>query len=216
MENKLGIEIASNVINSYNNVGDREMLDYIYKLDIKDKKAREMLEEMIVLNDIALDTPKYYEKRKEFLTYLGFTIDTDGKLKYKTEEYKSYITFIFQDMIRVDKSDYCVDDLYSMCKDLTNDYLISGFDSPNESLLECMNKYLNYKEEKYKKELKEKVISEWSMVLKENLDYSDKEDRQNATSILKTLNELDTWDIKRLEKELRNFGYNLEKKLYTT
>lgn len=71
----LSIEQIDNIIDLYN-TGDIFMLEYIYSLDLQDVKTREMLSELIELNNTQLDTPIYYKKREEFLNHLGFWFDS--------------------------------------------------------------------------------------------------------------------------------------------
>ncbi len=66
----------------FNNVGDISALDYLGKLNLKDKKARRMLNNMIELNCKMLESNIYIDYRKEFLNYLGFDFDYNNELMY--------------------------------------------------------------------------------------------------------------------------------------
>ena len=79
-------DVADNVCELYNNVGDIDMLNYLYKLDLNDNKAKYMLNNMIELNEKMLDTNTYLDYRREFLNYLGFDLNDYGLLVY-TKDY---------------------------------------------------------------------------------------------------------------------------------
>lgn len=87
----LSIEQINNIIDLYSH-SDILMLEYIYSLDLQDVKTREMLLELIELNNTQLDTPIYYKKREEFLNHLGFWFDSKTcGLNFGVLDYLDYV-----------------------------------------------------------------------------------------------------------------------------
>lgn len=85
-------EEINKICELYNEVGDLCMLYYIKELNLTDTKAISMLDNMLELNDKMLDTTLYYDYRREFLSYLGFTWDDDGMLLYGKVDNKGKIS----------------------------------------------------------------------------------------------------------------------------
>lgn len=56
-----------------------------------------------------------------------------------------------------------------------------------------------------KRYLEKRYIKEWSNVIKNNMDFNDKEDRKNVIKILNNMNNIKNWSCKKLEKELKEF-----------
>ena len=119
-------EITDKICYLYNEVGDICMLEYIHKLDLKDEKAKYMLNNMLELNETMLDTDIYYKSRREFLTYLGFSLNDDnGMLEYTKSKLEEdnyyYIVFVLgRDLIK-GILQYEDDTAYNFCKKVEND-----------------------------------------------------------------------------------------------
>ena len=114
-------EITDKICYLYNEVGDICMLEYIHKLDLKDEKAKYMLNNMLELNETMLDTDIYYKSRREFLTYLGFSLNDDnGMLEYTKSKLEEdnyyYVVFVLgRDLIK-GILPYEDDTAYDFCK----------------------------------------------------------------------------------------------------
>jgi hypothetical protein len=140
-------EITDKICYLYNEVGDICMLQYINKLDLKDGKAKNMLNNMIELNDKMLDTDIYYKSRKEFLTYLGFSWNDDnGLLEYTADKLAedSYYYVVFalgRDLIK-GILPYYTDDAYDFCKRVANDFEKSAYNVNTKGLYECLEEYI--------------------------------------------------------------------------
>ena len=132
-------EITDKICYLYNEVGDICMLEYIHKLDLKDEKAKYMLDNMLELNDKMLDTDIYYKSRKEFLTYLGFSWNNDnGLLEYTADKLAEdsyyYIVFILgRDLIK-GIVPYYNDDADNFCKRVANDFEKSAYNVDTKGL----------------------------------------------------------------------------------
>ena len=123
------------------------MLEYIHKLDLKDEKAKYMLNNMLELNETMLDTDIYYKSRREFLTYLGFSLNDDnGMLEYTKSKLEEdnyyYVVFVLgRDLIK-GILPYEDDTAYDFCKKVANDFEKSSYNINTKGLYECLEEYV--------------------------------------------------------------------------
>lgn len=76
--------ITDKVCYLYNEVGDYDMLLYLYRLGIDNDVVKSLINTMLSLNEFELDTTFYCDFRRIFLNYLGFYHNEDsGLLEYK-------------------------------------------------------------------------------------------------------------------------------------
>ena len=140
-------EITDKICYLYNEVGDICMLEYIHKLDLKDEKAKYMLNNMLELNETMLDTDIYYKSRREFLTYLGFSLNDDnGMLEYTKSKLEEdnyyYVVFVLgRDLIK-GILPYEDDTAYDFCKKVANDFEKSSYNVNTKGLYECLEEYV--------------------------------------------------------------------------
>ena len=139
-------EITDKICYLYNEVGDICMLEYIHKLDLKDEKAKYMLNNMLELNEKKLDTDIYYANRRVFLSYLGFDWNNDsGMLEYtknKIEEEYYYIVFVLGRDFLKGILPYEDDMAYDFCKKVANDFKKSSYNVNTKGLYECLEEYI--------------------------------------------------------------------------
>ena len=140
-------KVADKICELYNEVGDICMLEYIHKLDLKDEKAKYMLNNMLELNETMLDTDIYYKSRREFLTYLGFSLNDDnGMLEYTKSKLEEdnyyYVVFVLgRDLIK-GILPYEDDTAYDFCKKVANDFEKSSYNVNTKGLYECLEEYV--------------------------------------------------------------------------
>lgn len=140
-------EITDKICYLYHEVGDICMLEYIHKLDLKDEKAKYMLNNMLELNEKMLDTDIYYANRREFLLYLGFDWNNDtGMLEYTRNKLEEdnyyYIVFVLgRDLIK-GVLPYEDDTAYDFCKKVANDFGESIYNVNTKGLYECLEEYV--------------------------------------------------------------------------
>ena len=140
-------KVADKICELYNEVGDICMLEYIHKLDLKDEKAKYMLNNMLELNETMLDTDIYYKSRREFLTYLGFSLNDDnGMLEYTKSKLEEdnyyYVVFVLgRDLIK-GILPYEDDTAYDFCKKVANDFEKSSYNINTKGLYECLEEYV--------------------------------------------------------------------------
>ena len=145
-------EITDKICYLYNEVGDICMLQYINKLDLKDDKAKNMLNNMIELNDKMLDTTIYLDYRREFLSYLGFDWDNENMLVY-TKDYKVsnyadtyyYSVFVLGRDLLKGILPYEDDLAYEFCKKVATDFEESNYNDSSKGLYECLEEYVKDK-----------------------------------------------------------------------
>lgn len=139
-------EITDKICYLYNEVGDICMLEYIHKLDLKDEKAKYMLNNMLELNEKMLDTDIYYANRREFLLYLGFDWNNDtGMLEYNDKNYLDtyyYSVFILGRDLLKGVIPYEDDLAYEFCKKVANDFGESIYNVNTKGLYECLEEYV--------------------------------------------------------------------------
>ena len=140
-------EITDKICYLYNEVGDICMLEYIHKLDLKDEKAKYMLNNMLELNEKMLDTDIYYANRREFLSYLGFDWNNDsGMLEYTKNKLEEdnyyYIVFVLGRDLLKGILPYEDDTAYDFCKKVTNDFEKSSYNVNTKGLYECLEEYV--------------------------------------------------------------------------
>lgn len=143
----LSKEITDKICYLYNEVGDICMLEYIHKLDLKDEKANNMLNNMLELNEKMLDTDIYYTNRREFLLYLGFDWNNDsGMLEYTKsrleEDNYYYIVFVLGRDLLKGVLPYEDDTAYDFCKKVANDFEKSSYNVNTKGLYECLEEYV--------------------------------------------------------------------------
>ena len=134
-------EITDKICYLYNEVGDICMLEYIHKLDLKDEKAKCMLDNMLELNEKMLDTDIYYTNRREFLSYLGFDCNNDsGMLEYTKNKLEEdnyyYIVFVLGRDLLKGILPYEDDTAYDFCKKVANDFEKSSYNVNTKGLYE--------------------------------------------------------------------------------
>ena len=140
-------ETTDKICYLYNEVGDICVLEYIHKLDLKDEKAKYMLDNMLELNEKMLDTDIYYTNRREFLLYLGFDWNNDsGMLEYTKSKLEEdnyyYIVFVLgRDLIK-GILPYEDDTAYDFCKKVANDFEKSSYNVNTKGLYECLEEYV--------------------------------------------------------------------------
>ena len=140
-------EITDKICYLYNEVGDICMLEYIHKLDLKDEKAKYMLNNMLELNEKMLDTDIYYTNRREFLSYLGFDWNNDsGMLEYTKNKLEEdnyyYIVFVLGRDLLKGILPYEDDTAYDFCKKVANDFEKSSYNVNTKGLYECLEEYV--------------------------------------------------------------------------
>ena len=140
-------EITDKICYLYNEVGDICMLEYIHKLDLKDEKAKYMLNNMLELNEKMLDTDIYYTNRREFLLYLGFNWNNDsGMLEYTKsrleEDNYYYIVFVLGRDLLKGILPYEDDLAYEFCKKVATDFEESDYNNSSKGLYECLEEYV--------------------------------------------------------------------------
>ena len=150
----LGIEKTREEINNdicylYNEVGDYSMLEYMYNYyeNTNEFKIKNYINLMLELNDKMLDTEIYYEKREEFLTYLGFSWNNDsGLLEYKDKELGEdnfyYIVFVLGRDLLTKILPYETDTAYDLCKEIAKDFEQSEYNVNYKGLYECLERYV--------------------------------------------------------------------------
>lgn len=140
-------KITDKICYLYNEVGDICMLEYIHKLDLKDEKAKYMLNNMLELNEKMLDTDIYYTNRREFLSYLGFDWNNDsGMLEYTKNKLEEdnyyYIVFVLGRDLLKGILPYEDDTAYDFCKKVANDFEKSSYNVNTKGLYECLEEYV--------------------------------------------------------------------------
>ena len=140
-------EITDKICYLYNEVGDICMLEYIHKLDLKDEKAKYMLNNMLELNEKMLDTDIYYANRRQFLLYLGFYWNNDSCMleytKNKLEEDNYYyIVFVLGRDLLKGILPYEDDLAYEFCKKVATDFEESDYNNSSKGLYECLEEYV--------------------------------------------------------------------------
>ena len=143
-------EITDKICYLYNEVGDICMLEYIHKLDLKDEKAKYMLNNMLELNEKMLDTDIYYANRREFLSYLGFDWNNDsGMLEYTKNKLEEdnyyYIVFVLGRDLLKGILPYEDDLAYEFCKKVATDFEESDYNNSSKGLYECLEEYVKDK-----------------------------------------------------------------------
>lgn len=140
----LSKEIVDNICYLYNYVGDISMLTYLEQLDLKDKKARDLIAKSIKLNCNDLDSDIYYETRNELLYYLGF--DFDDELVYDGSNLEDndcqYIAFVLGRDLLKNVLPYENDLAYDFCKKVAQDFKDSVYNVGYRGLYECLEDYV--------------------------------------------------------------------------